>query len=77
MAEYAAAYKCRLCGEIFPENSIKGKSLEDFTITNILSQMEQTLILNRNNRADLHKFHKCKDGSMGFCDFQGFKKAGE
>lgn len=71
---YQAAYKCRLCGESFCDEKIKGKGLEDFRVTNILSQMQQTLISGKPNNADLHRFHKCKNGSIGFCDFQGFEK---
>lgn len=71
---YQGAYKCRLCGESFCDEKIKGEGLEDFRVTNILSQMQQTLISGNPNNADLHIFYKCKNGSIGFCDFQGFEK---
>ena len=36
--------------------------------------MQQTVLIEKPNRADLHRLHNCKDGSYGFSDFQGFKK---
>lgn len=71
---YQAIYKCRLCGEKFFDEKIKSEKTEDFSITNILAQMEQTVLIEKPNRADLHRLHNCKDGSCGFSDFQGFKK---
>lgn len=74
---YQAVYKCRLCGEEFFDKKIKSIKIEDFSITNILAQMEQTVLIEKPNRADLHRLHNCKDGSCGFADFQGFKKVEE
>lgn len=74
---YQAVYKCRLCGEDFFDKKIKSSKIEDFTITNILTMMEQTVLIGKPNHADLHRFHNCKDGSCGFADFQGFKKTEE
>lgn len=74
---YQAVYKCRLCGETFFDKKIKARKIEDFSITNILAQMEQTVLIEKPNRADLHRFHNCQDGSCGFADFHGFKKVGE
>lgn len=71
---YQAAYKCRLCGELFFDEDIKSENVGNFKITNILSQTKQNLIPNNPNEADLHTLHKCRDDSFGFADFQGFKK---
>lgn len=68
---YQAIYKCRLCGERFegePElisdkingvSFIQKKVIDKDLHTHDISFME---------------FHYCKDGSLGFADFQGFKK---
>ena len=74
---YKAVYKCRLCGAVFCDKKNKAREIEDFTITNTLAQMEQTVLIGKPNHADLHRFHNCKDGSCGFSDFQGFKKTEE
>lgn len=72
---YQTVYKCRLCGEVFCDKKNKARRIEDFMITNMLAQMEQTVLLEKKNHTDLHEFHNCEDGSCGFADFQGFKKA--
>lgn len=74
---YQAIYKCRLCGEKFFDKKIKSRKIDDFTITNILAQKEQTVFYEKQNNVDLHRMHNCKDGSLGFADFQGFEKTEE
>lgn len=71
---YQAIYKCGLCGAVFCDKKNKARRIEDFTITNMLAQMEQTVLLEKKNHTGLHRFHNRKDGSCGFSDFQGFKK---
>ena len=66
---YQAIYKCRLCSE-----EIKGN-------TGIYpSYRDGSPQMNVNN--DIEYFfetetHRCKDGSLGIADFQGFKKVGD
>lgn len=74
---YQPVYKCRLCGEMGHAEKIKAMKIEDFTITNTIGQMEQTVFMRKRKRVDLHVLHHCKDGSLGFSDFQGFKKVEE
>lgn len=68
---HQAIYKCRLCGELFgltTEAADKAKY-----ITAGLTHSESNGIwphLYKRNEA-----HNCQDGSFGFGDFQGFKKA--
>lgn len=65
-----SVYKCRLCGESFE----KGKVSEEvaylwmcgLTINEYVDRGRKTFC-----RTDTHM---CKDGSIGFTDFQGFKK---
>lgn len=68
---HQAIYKCRLCGEFF--NGETG-DIKDLSITNILAHREPTQCVRKPLRCDLHEPHKCQDGSIGFGDFQGFKK---
>lgn len=74
---YQAVYKCRLCGKEILDKKIKIRKIEDFTITNILAQKEQTVFYGKPNNVDLHRMHDCANGSLGFADFQGFKKMEE
>ena len=59
---YQSVYKCRLCGEVFGH----------FTFSKAQAQE----VLNENCH-NAWEEHKCSDGSIGFADFQGFKKVGE
>lgn len=74
---YQAVYKCRLCGEVGCAEEIKAMKIEDFTIENTLAQTEQSVIMGKRKRVNLHVLHHCKDGSRGFADFQGFEKVEE
>lgn len=74
---YQAVYKCRLCGKEILDKKIKIRKIEDFTITNILAQKEQTVFYEKPNNVDLHRMHDCADSSLGFADFLGFRKTEE
>lgn len=74
---YQVVYKCRLCGEVFYDKKNKAREVKDFTMTNILAQVEQSTLMKKPNNVDLHMAHNCVDGSCGFADFQGFKKVEE
>lgn len=68
---YKAVYKCRLCEETFSCGKIHKeneaiKKIAKFSITIPLFPHD------KGNTA-----HGCKDGSIGFSDFQGFKKVEE
>lgn len=69
---YQTIYKCRLCGEEF-----KGDCLEEIialTATFALVMKGNTYDIKVKNNIYKNKIHSCKDGSIGFSDFQGFKK---
>jgi len=59
---YQVVYKCRLCGEAFNVYRANRKA-----VVETLSE----------NCHDIWTEHKCKDGSYGIADFQGFKKVGD
>ena len=71
---YQAIYKCRLCGEFFLDDKAKFEKEQDFRISNIVAQTEPCVTIDKHVSADIHRMHYCKDGSFGFCDFQGFKE---
>lgn len=69
---YQAVYKCRLCGEEFRENETKESKIQTinipFSINENIKHTEFPINIFK------HTIHYCKDGSIGFSEFQGFKK---
>lgn len=77
MAEYVAVYKCRLCGALFGK---KGNEMEEDKAIHIMNRLiseENAQLGNQPYWGHRYDNHVCKDGSFGFCDFQGFKEVGE
>lgn len=68
---YQAVYKCRLCGETF---SCGKMYKENEVIKKIVRISIITPLFPHDNGSTAHG---CKDGSLGFADFQGFKKIEE
>lgn len=71
---YQAIYKCRLCGEEFTTNV----EIEVGKITGVDFKQQVAI----DDKMNIHNFmisnsHHCKDGSFGFLDFKGIKKAEE
>lgn len=66
-----AIYKCRLCGERYTEFHAGRKTAFDFTYAFTESNVYLTESQVKVRAASVHK---CKDGSIGFADFQGFKE---
>ena len=60
---YQAIYKCRLCGEIYINDTKFKPLLKESAIINCINKGAET--------------HECKDESVGIADFQGFKKVGD
>lgn len=73
MIEYRAIYKCRMCGEIIPYSLISEKETDKCAVVFGKGKYKYNSISGRN---DIQKeiFHFCKDGSLGFADFIGFRK---
>jgi len=70
MTEYRAVYKCRLCGEVF-ENGRTGIG----HAVGIGVRLTREDSFGEGNLYGLrHITHNCKDGSLGFADYQGFRK---
>ena len=71
---YKAIYKCRLCGkkiiQEIPEQA-------EITVNGILGCEYKQEIYRHTGVDNLGRptLHNCEDGSLGFVDFQGFKKA--
>lgn len=69
---YQAIYKCRLCGEEFVENETKKGKVQTinipFLINEDIRQVKFPINIFENTT------HYCEDGSVGFSEFQGFKK---
>jgi len=59
---YKAVYKCRLCGETFRDDKWSEKEAKEMFLENC---------------HDIWMEHRCKNGSVGVADFQGFKKVGD
>lgn len=68
---YKAIYKCRLCGEEFSTEEFEDNLFVD--IAHFALMKEDYSIHGRTLYAR-HLRHNCIDGSVGFSDFQGFKK---
>lgn len=66
--KYASEFKCRICGEV-----LRGKPQEIDT-KEMLSKDRENLA---SGKSPLYWVHICKDGSVGFCDFQGHKAVKE
>lgn len=69
-----AVYKCQLCGENF--NDCKtGYDIASILTIGITSNEYYTM----KGQPTFHRttIHNCEDGSIGFADFQGFKKERE
>lgn len=72
-AEYEAIYKCRLCGEEFCDNAAVEENLaEAISMSLVVNGHTQHVKCQRNLYR--HAVHYCKDGSVGFADFQGFRR---
>lgn len=74
--KYVAAYKCRLCGKII----VSDGSLEESKALHIMNKLiteENTQLGNLPYWGHRYDNHVCEDGSLGYCDFQGFKKINE
>lgn len=73
MSEYASVYKCRLCGKTFINDS--------FSMGRAIGIVGRLTNENSFTQGDVHgsrhTTHNCDDGSLGFSDFQGFKKVGD
>lgn len=72
MATYQAIYKCRLCGEIFADG-ITGGAIA-MAVNVALTVKETFYNANTHSSGQRYMPHNCADGSMGFSDFQGFRK---
>lgn len=76
MSEYQAVYKCRLCGEKFsvelcyPLSGAKvyGDGTAYWGNSYAYSLLSEPQCIRE-------RIHFCKDGSYGFADFIGFKRA--
>ena len=73
MIEYRAIYKCRLCGKEFLDSLINGKEVDECSKAFWKGKYIYRSVSGRNN-IPKEKFHFCKDGSIGFADFLGFRK---
>lgn len=73
MSEYRAIYKCRMCGEEYSDSLISEyeseKCFEKF-------EKGKSIYHSISGRNDIPKVkvHICKDDSLGFSDFIGFRK---
>ena len=69
-----AVYKCRLCGQEFKDCET-GRDIA-FILTVGVTSCEYYTI---KGQLTFHRYivHNCKDGSIGFADFRGFKKEEE
>lgn len=70
--EYKAIYKCRLCGEEF-EDCTTGEDIVQ-AVNVALSVVGHTNHVKFARNIYKNTTHYCEDGSLGFADFQGFKK---
>ncbi len=60
-------YKCRLCGEIYSDQTIpKNRSLPVMAQL-VLSEKSETQVIR-------YSVHNCDHGEMGFADFIGMKE---
>ena len=73
MSEYAAVYKCRLCGKTF-KNGVASTGRAAGIAGRLTNENSFTQGGVHGSR---YAIHNCDDGSLGFSDFQGFKKVGE
>lgn len=66
-----AIYKCRLCGEKFKDCET-GHDIAFILAVGITSSEYYTI----KGQPTFHRtmVHNCEDGSIGFADFQGFKR---
>lgn len=74
MSKYRAIYKCRLCGEKFEKVKVGHKR----AVAGIICLGSNGDRLFGDPTTDIVIYralgHKCKDGSLGFADFIGFRK---
>lgn len=69
-----AVYKCRLCGKRYFDGETNRSTAIAFIAgltTNEYFEIDEQLGISRTD------IHNCEDGSLGFADFQGFKKESE
>lgn len=74
---YQAVYKCRLCGETHADSLVSEDEAEKCME---MFERGKTRYKSCSGRNDVYKYkghYYCKDGSLGFADFQGFKKVEE
>lgn len=74
MNEYVATYKCRLCGESFTDSLISEEEAEKCLMMFEKGKMHYPSCSGRNDVYKNKGHYNCEDGSIGFSDFQGFKK---
>lgn len=71
---WSAAYKCRLCGEIFCDMSSEGISSSEWAADSAIRKMvgidDEGGAIETKRRTR----HVCADGSYGIADFVGIKK---
>ena len=77
MSEYRAIYKCRLCGEEFEKEKVDYKRAVAAVL--YLGMFGNELFDDPTTDISVCRMidHNCKDGSMGFADFLGFRKVEE
>lgn len=71
MKEYRAIYKCRLCGEVF----CQGKKRTENESLNKIVKLSTVFPFFLHDKGYIP--HGCKDGSIGFAEFLGFRKVDE
>lgn len=73
---YQGIYKCRLCGEEYIDCATEN---EKNAMDCVYGINGKEYFYPDNCLIGLHrmKTHRCKDGSFGLSDFQGFKKTEE
>lgn len=73
---YQAIYKCRLCGKKIIEDIPEHAKIRISTILGCEHEQEIYRHMDVENLGQT-TLHNCEDGSLGFVDFQGFKKVEE
>lgn len=63
-----------MCGELFVGEKEKMNDSKAFRIGSYLTQGDFVHFMDEPRYIGRHELHDCQDGSIGFGDFQGFKK---
>lgn len=74
MKEYRAIYKCRLCGEEIFGRTIRGTDKAEIQLKNSCAFSTEFFNPKTAHREKRGIKHICKDGSLGFAEFLGFRK---